>query len=115
MATAYFAFTTRQGEQEFVIRLNEDKLIDQARRILSGKENSETHVMGRIIKKRADHNPNYSFHLDPETIRFFQVAMEIGDATATYVEDHLDEACGAFLPGCMWTPWTSTLTREVKI
>ncbi|WP_420845269.1 BP74-related protein [Nocardia arizonensis] len=31
----------------------------------------------------------------------------------TYTEDHLDEACGAFLPGCFWCPWSSRLTREI--
>ncbi|MGX1543694.1 BP74-related protein [Streptomyces adustus] len=35
------------------------------------------------------------------------------DAGPRYLEDHLDEACGALLPGCHWAPWNSTLTREV--
>ncbi|MEV6153513.1 hypothetical protein AB0L53_24515 [Nonomuraea sp. NPDC052129] len=26
---------------------------------------------------------------------------------------HPDEACGAFLPGCFFCPWTSRLVREV--
>ena len=55
-----------------------------------------------------------SYHLDPSTINFFQMAIEICDANMRYVEDHLDEACGAFLPGCYWCPWDSRITREVK-
>lgn len=52
--------------------------------------------------------------LDPDTISFFTVAIEVCDATMTYTEDYLDEACGAFLPGCFWCPWSSRLTRELK-
>jgi hypothetical protein len=46
-------------------------------------------------------------------VRFFEVAIEVCDATMPYVEDHLDEVGGAFLPGGYWCPWTSRLTREV--
>ncbi|GAB2857045.1 hypothetical protein GCM10022221_65790 [Actinocorallia aurea] len=28
---------------------------------------------------------------------------------------HLDEACGAFLPGCHYCPWSSRLVDEVKV
>jgi hypothetical protein len=45
---------------------------------------------------------------DPNTITFFTVAIEVRDASIDYVEDHLDEACSAFLPG-----WSSRFTREV--
>ena len=49
----------------------------------------------------------------PNSISFFSQAIEVCDANMMYVEDHLDEACGAFLPGCHWCPWDSRLTREV--
>ena len=100
--------------QEFIIQLNDEAKIAHARNILSGKETSRIHVVGRIIKRPQPYNPGWSFHLDPATIDFFDVAIEVCDANMQYVEDHLDEACGAFLPGCMWCPWSSTLVREVK-
>jgi hypothetical protein len=31
-----------------------------------------------------------------------------------YVEDHLSEAGGSFLPGNRWCPWSSVLTKEVQ-
>jgi len=111
---AYFAFAQPSSPgHEFIIELNDDNLIQKARDILSGKEQMEIHVHGRIIKRTAPYNPKFGFYLDPSTINFFAMAIEVCDANMMYVEDHLDEACGAFLPGCHWCPWDSRLTREV--
>ncbi len=112
MAEAYFAFRD-YSRGEFIIKLTNDQRIEQARKILSGEETSAIHVIGRIRKQKMHWNPDWDFHLDPDTISFFAVAIEVCDASMVYVEDHLDEACGAFLPGCMWCPWSSQLTREV--
>ncbi|MEV6320545.1 calmodulin [Nocardia sp. NPDC051787] len=110
---ALFAFTDYSGK-EFVIELTNEQRIAEARRILSGEEAMSIHVMGRIRKQPAPYNPGWSFFLDPDTITFFTVAIEVCDASISYVQDHLDEACGAFLPGCMWCPWSSRLTREIS-
>jgi hypothetical protein len=113
--SARFAFTQPSAPGvEFVMELTDEATIAHARRILSGEETREIHVHGKIIKQRKDYNPSFSFHLDPATIRFFSLAMEVCDATMTYVEDHLDEAGGAFLPGGQWCPWDSQLSREVR-
>ncbi|MGK3989311.1 hypothetical protein WME99_40065 [Sorangium sp. So ce136] len=109
---ARFAFTD-QGGKEFIFEVTDQAKIAEARNILSGNEQTQVHVMGRIVKYRASYNPDWSFHLDPATITFFAMSIEVCDATTPYVEDHLDEACGAFLPGCFWCPWSSKLTREV--
>ncbi|KAI8642100.1 hypothetical protein BD408DRAFT_417079 [Parasitella parasitica] len=111
--TAYFAFKTYES-QEFVFQLTDDAKIAEARRILSGEETNSVHVMGRIIKRPAPYNPRFDFYLDPATVTFFLHAIEVCDASLSYVNDHLDEACGAFLPGCFYCPWTSRLTREIK-
>ncbi|MFY2559086.1 calmodulin [Corallococcus terminator] len=110
-----FAFTQQSSPgTEFIIELTDDKTISHARKILSGEETNEIHVHGRIIKRTQQYNPKFSFHLDPSTINFFTMAIEVCDANMRYVEDHLDEAGGAFLPGNHWCPWDSRLTREVK-
>lgn len=114
MATAYFAFTQQPG-QEFVFELRDDEKIAHARRIVSGEEKERVHVTGRLRKQKAPYNPSWDFHLDPETIDFFEQAIEVCDANMQYVEDHLDEACGAFLPGCHWCPWDSRVVREVAL
>lgn len=113
MAKAYFAFETIERPGEFVFMLTNEERIAQARRILSGEEQMEVHVHGRIVKRPAPYNPRWSFHLDPDTIQFFTQAIEVCDANIQYVEDHLDEAGGAFLPGSHWCPWSSRLIKEV--
>ncbi|MGH6745831.1 hypothetical protein [Novosphingobium sp.] len=111
---AYFAFMQR-SDQEFIFELTDEDKIAHARRILSGEEQEKVHVTGRIRKRTAPYNPKWSYHLEPATIDFFAVAIEVCDADMRYVEDHLDEACGAFLPGCHWCPWDSRLVREVEV
>lgn len=109
---AYFSFMQQPG-QEFIFELTDEAKIAHARRVLSGEESEEVHVMGRIRKAPKAYNPRWNYHLDPDTIRFFQMAIEVCDANMAYLEDHLDEACGAFLPGCYWCPWDSRIFREV--
>lgn len=111
---ARFAFAQPGSpNKEFVFEVIDEEQIKHARRILSGEEKDRVHVHGRIIKRTQPYNPHWSYHLDPNTINFFEVAIEVCDANMNYTEDHLDEAGGAFLPGGHWCPWDSKLTREV--
>lgn len=113
---ALFAFRQRSGERdkEFIFKLADDDKIAHARKIVSGEETDRVHVMGRIQKRPQPYNPDWDYHLDPNTITFFSMAIEVCDANMQYVEDHLDEACGAFLPGCFWCPWDSRVVREIS-
>ena len=101
------------SRSEFVIELTDESKIQQARNILNGTQKDETHVVGRIIKRPAPYNPKWSYQLDPASISFFSMAIEVCDANIGYVEDHLDEAGGAFLPGLYWCPWSSRLVKEI--
>ena len=112
---AYFAFQTYGDYVPFTIKLTDPAKIQKARDILSGKETNETHVFGKIIKRPADYNSKWSYQLDANTISFFSLAIEVCDSTTSYLEDHLDEAGGAFLPGAFWCPWSSKLVKEVSV
>ncbi|MFF5975112.1 calmodulin-binding protein [Streptomyces sp. NPDC012769] len=109
---AYFEFTDITRETA-VVRLDDPAKIAHARALVNGETTDRPHLVGRIAKSQASYNPRWSFHFRPETVDFFDVAIEVCDATIPYVEDHLDEAGGAFLPGLVYCPWTSRLTREV--
>ncbi|WP_329083667.1 MULTISPECIES: BP74-related protein [unclassified Streptosporangium] len=109
---AYFEFTD-VTQSTAVLKLTDPAKIQHARDLLSGATTEKPHVVGRILKRPAPYNPLWSFHYNPDTIDFFDYAIEVCDATLPYVEDHLDEAGGPFLPGLVWCPWTSKLVREI--
>lgn len=69
--------------------------------------------MGIVVASKAPYNPAWSYHLRPDSISFFEMAIEVCDANMRYVEEHLDEVGGAFLPGGGWCPWSSKLVREI--
>ena len=92
---ARFVLETPPASDQFVIELTDESKIQQARNILNGTQKDETHVIGRIIKRPAPYNPKWSYQLDPASISFFSMAIEVCDANIGYVEDHLDEAGGA--------------------
>jgi hypothetical protein len=101
-------------ELPFVIELHDEPKIAHARRIVSGEEGSKICVLGTIVPTRVDYNPHYSYHLDPSTIDFFALAIEVCDASPTYVEAHLAEVGGSFLPNSTWCPWHSRVVAEVQ-
>ncbi|MGR6913301.1 BP74-related protein [[Actinomadura] parvosata] len=109
---AYFVMTDITREQ-FVVQITDPDKIRHARELVSGETGERPHVVGRISKQSAPYNARWSYHFRPETVDFFDVAIEVCDATIPYVEDHLDEAGGAFLPGLVYCPWTSRLVREL--
>ena len=111
---ARFVFETPPASDQFVIELTDESKIQQARNILNGTQKDETHVIGRIIKRPAAYNSKWSYQLDPASISFFSYGIEVCDASIGYVENHLDEAGGPFLPALIWCPWTSRLVKEIQ-
>ncbi|WP_344900386.1 calmodulin-binding protein [Actinomadura meridiana] len=110
---AYFVFTDVTRE-EAVVKLTDPEKIQHARDLVNGETHERSHLVGRIIKRQANYNPRWSYHYNPDTVDFFDQAIEVCDATIPYVEDHLDEAGGAFLPGLYFCPWSSRLVREIS-
>ncbi len=115
--TAYFAFwqASPKGQiNTFIFKLTDSEKILEARQILADTSMIKRHVHGTVRQSRMPYNPNWSFHLDPATIGFFEMQIEVCDANTTYVEEHLDEVGGSFLPRSFWCPWSSTLAAEVS-
>lgn len=109
---AYFEVTD-VTHARYVLKLVEPAEIEHARELVSGETTDRPHVIGRIVKRTAPYNPRWSYHLQPESVHFFDQAIEVCDATIPYVEENLDEAGGAFLPGLVWCDWSSRLVREL--
>ena len=113
--TAYFKVGFPPDDVTFTIMLTDTAKIQEARDIVNGLQTDATSVMGTIAKAPAFYNPHWSYHLDPASIEFFECAVEVCDAHPQYVEDHLEEVCGALLPGCVWCPWASVVIEEIHI
>lgn len=110
---AWFTFTDASDEL-FVIRIVDPANVAHARALLAGTVTSDALIAGTVVTEPAAYNIGWSYHLDPGSISFFEFSIEVGDATMRYIEEHLDEVGGAFLPGSRWTPWSSALVGELQ-
>jgi hypothetical protein len=113
MAVHFIVGEAQTGAQ-FVIRLDDPRKIAHARAIVDGSEAVRVHVQGTIVPTRATYNPSWSFHLEPASIEFFAMAIEVCDAAIQYVEEHVSEIGSAFLPNSHWCPWSSRVLAEMK-
>ena len=109
----YFTIVFPPSRDTFVIALSDPQRIAEARRIEQGLETRRIHVLGVITTTAADYNPGWSYHYEPDTIEFFETAIEVCDASPRYVEAHLAEVGGSFLPGRRWCPWSSRVASKV--
>jgi hypothetical protein len=110
-AGVFFMFA--DGKDTFIFKLTAPKRIQEARDILDGKEKRKVHVSGVVVKEPAAYNAPWHYRLNPDTVSFFENSAEVYDSSARYVEDHLAEVGGDFLPGNRWCPWSSRLVQEV--
>jgi len=111
--TAYFKLAGATDADTFVIALTDPAVIAEARAQANGHEPSK-HVTGLVITEAVSYNAPWSFHLDPASISFAEMSIEVCDAATSYVEEHLEEVGGAFLPGRRWCPWSSRVIEEVE-
>jgi hypothetical protein len=111
---AYFMISDGRPQNDFVIALSNPALIDQARKIIAGKIKG-VHVKGILVKQAAWYNSKWAFHLEPDSITFPEISIEVCDAETSYVEENLKEACGSFLPDCVWCPWSQRVVQELHL
>lgn len=102
---AYFVFDSPPGSDTFVFKLSDSQKIQQARDILAS--GTPKIVAGTIIKQPVYYNFAWSYHLDPESIQFLDLAAEVCDASIRYLEENLESAYP------VWCPWLSRLLKEI--
>ncbi|MEP7337809.1 MAG: hypothetical protein ABI977_08690 [Acidobacteriota bacterium] len=110
---AYFVMEVPPRKDNFVVKLTDPAGIQKARDLVSGRDQSATQITGIIVKQPACYNPPWSFHFEPDSIGFFDSAIEVCDASIAYTESFLSDAGGAFLPDNRWCQWGSRLLREI--
>ena len=110
----FFTFTDSSGEV-FVVRIDDAAKIAHARAILTGETEDSARIGGTIVKSPAEYNVGWSYRIDPDTVTFYDLSVEVADSTMRYIEDHLGAVGGALLPGGVWLGWGSTLTGELEL
>eukprot|EP00529_Nitzschia_sp_RCC80_P027663 CAMPEP_0113453542 /NCGR_PEP_ID=MMETSP0014_2-20120614/7408_1 /TAXON_ID=2857 /ORGANISM="Nitzschia sp." /LENGTH=251 /DNA_ID=CAMNT_0000344933 /DNA_START=127 /DNA_END=882 /DNA_ORIENTATION=+ /assembly_acc=CAM_ASM_000159 len=100
-------------DQHFIARIYDPEIIAIARGEIEKVEPPFMIIAGTIVKETADWNPDWSFYIDPATVIFGDVFVEVCDANVEFVEENLDDAGGAFLPSNFWCPWSSRVLEEV--
>ena len=102
---AFFVFEVPPDPETVVFKLTDALKIQEARNILaSGKPRT---ISGTLIKQPVYYNSPWTFHLDPRSITFPEIAIELCDANVREIENNLDIAYSS------WCPWSSRLLREI--
>ncbi|HEX8148616.1 MAG TPA: DUF4214 domain-containing protein [Pyrinomonadaceae bacterium] len=106
---AFFEFTVSPSPEKAVFRLSDPARIAEARS-LAGRSKI---IIGTVLKEPIYYNRPWSFHLDPESIRFGDFAAEVCDTGIPPIEEHLESVGGSLLPGNTVCPWRAGGYREV--
>jgi hypothetical protein len=109
---AYFRITDGAGRDDFIIKLTSPTKIQSARDQLDNVV-PKLHITGKIIKKSVDYNTTYDYHLDPNSIDFFEATAGDCDVTFGYGGNYGDEASGVVVPSGFLCPLNSLLVEEV--
>lgn len=71
--------------EEYKIRLTDPADIEIARKLLAG-EDALRIPNGRVVRGDPDVNVGYTWHIDPESVEFVDVTMEVCDGPPSDVE-----------------------------
>ncbi|EGG13426.1 hypothetical protein DFA_11187 [Cavenderia fasciculata] len=110
---AYFVMAdkTTRGK-DFIIKITNNDSIQTGRDYLAGRV-PKLYVAGRIIPTTVSYNPLWSFHLAPEYLDFYHVALGQCDAPIFYTEENLPTICELLFTNCFWCPYDARIVREV--
>ncbi|WP_204630365.1 BP74-related protein [Dyella mobilis] len=115
----YFRMSDGHPANDFIFMLKDPAKIKQAESIIACSKDPACrskglpHVSGTIVISSAPYNSRWGFHYEPKTIAFPDFSVEVCDANTSYVQEHLAEVGGHFLPGNRWCPWGQRVVEDV--
>jgi hypothetical protein len=86
---AYTDFVVAVGDETFVVRAQTPEAIGAGLDLLNGR--GQRFPVGRLLEGDGGFNAPWSWHIDPATLTFTEVAIEVCDGTPSYVEAHVEE------------------------
>lgn len=78
--------TFRVIDEEYRIELATPELVEHAEALLAGEDVASIPV-GRVVRDDPGPNAPWSWHIDPTTLEFAEVTIEVCDGLPSYVED----------------------------
>ena len=91
-------FIVAVGEESFVVRASDPETIRLGHENIRGA--ISVFPIGPLRRGDGGFNTPWSWHLDPDRVRFTEVAIEVCDGAPSYVEEHVDEY--AQIGYCPW-------------
>lgn len=96
-------------DERFRVLLTRYEAVQEARELM---ESGESRVLvGRLVGGSGGFNLGYSWHLEPDSVGFHDVAMELCDGLPSYVEQNLGYWLDTVGTYC---PWQSRVVAEVQ-
>jgi hypothetical protein len=74
------------GVETYKIELDTPALVKHAEQLLKG-ENVAAIPLGRVVRDSPGVNKPWSWHIDPKTLQFAEITIEVCDGLPSYVED----------------------------
>ena len=75
------------GVETYKIELDTPALVKHAEQLLKGEDVAAI-PLGRVVRDSPGVNTPWSWHIDPKTLEFAQITIEVCDGLPSYVEDH---------------------------
>jgi hypothetical protein len=92
-------FEVAGGPQTYKIELATPELIDHAKRLMAGEDIAAIPI-GTIVRDDPSVNEPWSWHIDPATLEFAEITIEVCDGLPEYVEDET-------LTSPTYCPWST--------
>lgn len=96
------------GEETFRIALTTDEQIATADSVMQSDRVGA--ILGDLRRGDGGFNTGYSWHLDPESVEFPDMAIELCDGLPSFVESDLDYWVDTVRTYC---PWSARVLRRV--
>jgi len=109
-------FIIQVGDEQFIARVTSSQQIQTARQLLSGQLTGKI-INGLVLKGSGGFNINpktgvgWDWHLEPTSIEFSDITVELCDGLPSYVEGHLDEWLEVVKRYC---PWNGEVVGELE-
>ena len=97
------------GVETFNIRLIDTAAIQEAERLLD--TGASRNAVGQLVRGDGGFNAPYTWHLDPATVEFADMTIELCDGLPSFVEDDLDYWIDTVGQYC---PWGVTVVARVE-